>query len=144
MIYEELTVAHLREWGRDVDDVSDRFLGRQVRQSLGYGVRDRDGSLIAIGGVRWRDGRCWAWFDMRRDRRSRWVHRVARELLSALGAAGEREVWATADDSVPGSAVWLKRLGFQPCGGVWRLGLGGISIELGIDAAAERRPGHAS
>ena len=123
MIYEELSAAHLREWGRDVDDLTDADLEYENGKRLGYALRGADGKLIAIGGVRWLspherehgpDVHLIAWFEARG--RSIWVHRTAVYLISALAAAGERIVWAIPDPTIPDAETWLKRLGFAPRG----------------------------
>lgn len=78
------------------------------------------------------------WFRARFERlgdgpgaRSWWVHRIARLFLAALARAGQTEVWAIADPTVPRAEAWLARLGFAPLEhGVWRLGLSRSSSAL--------------
>lgn len=145
MRYEDLTGAHLREWGRDVDHLTDADLEYEAGRRFGYALRGDDGQLKAIGGVKWLDGReeqdrpgvhLIAWFEGRD--RSIWVHRMAIYLLSALAAAGERVVWAIPDPTIPGAERWMERLGFSPRGdGVWQRGVattGGESSLSRIDA----------
>ena len=147
MRYEELTAARLREWGRDVEGLSDAELEQEDRQRMGYALRGADGALQAIGGVRWLaehekkwgpDVHLLGWFEGRG--RSIWVHRMAIYVLSALAAAGERVVWAIPDPTIPNAEEWLRRLGFTPRGdGVWRRELDSDCNDGRVDAAEGRR-----
>lgn len=131
MILEDLTGATFREWGGVEEGVTDEQLDAELAWRWGYVLRDASGALAAIGGVRWFSAgacehgpeiTCLAWFEARCC--SIWVHRQARFFLSALVAAGQRDVWAIPDPTIPKAQAWLKRLGFQPHeNGVWRLGV---------------------
>ncbi len=144
MIYEPLSEAILREWGRDIDDDTD--VAHEDRQRLGYALRGDDGELKAIGGVRWMkpherthgpDVHLLGWFESRD--RSIWVHRMALYVLGALAAAGERVVWAIPDPTIPEAENWLRRLGFSPRGdGVWRRDLDSDGGENRDDRAVGR------
>lgn len=112
--YVPLTQAHLDAWGAEftADDMA------------GLALEDDDGRVLALGGVRWVDGRAWCHFDSV-PAASPFVHRAALHIVSAVLSAGETTLYAHCDETRPRSRAWLERFGFvETEGGVWVCELG--------------------
>lgn len=92
---------------------------------LGYAAY-LDGSLSGVGAVYWIGGKasgralgCFALDEkFRADRRSRWVHRRAIEVLD-LAHRIAPEIYADLDPDIPNALKFIKRLGFVEKSGEW-------------------------
>lgn len=125
--YVPLTQAHLDAWGAEftIDDM--------VGLALVDGER-----VLALGGVRWVDGRAWCHFDAVPEA-SPFVHRAAVHVASAVLSAGETTLYAHCDETRPRARAWLERFGFVEAeDGVWICGLGSGSSSGGGRSRARR------
>lgn len=112
--YVSLEQAHLDAWGADFD----------AEHMVGLTLIDDDGRILALGGVRWCEGKAWCHFDSVADT-SPFVHRAAVRIASAVFSAGETTLYATCDEARPRARAWLERFGFrEQDGGVWVCELG--------------------
>jgi hypothetical protein len=79
-------------------------------------VMERDGEIIAIGGIALTRGRWIGFCDLQPEARVYKMHiaRAARRFLAKARADGIRFIYAGRDEAEPGSLAWLTSLGFIP------------------------------
>lgn len=120
LIAEDLTPAHVEEWGLELEPVP----------MMGFALRGEAG-LAALGLVTWVETPAdpalpagwWVWFDSR-GAVSPLAHRYAVKIRDALKAAGASSIHAFMDGDIPKAEAWMRRLGFRPWReDVWRLDL---------------------
>jgi hypothetical protein len=119
--YEDITAAHIREWGETI--IPDDNL------ICGFACRDATGRLAALFCAFPFEGRWWATFD-RNERCTLSVHRQVLKALDALAAVdidGKQaitELWALCDEARPRAREWMEHVGFRPVNEMeWKLGL---------------------
>ncbi len=129
--YVPLTQAHLDAWGAEFT----------ADEMAGLALVDGD-RVLALGGVRWVDGRAWCHFDAVPEA-SPFVHRAAVHVASAVLSAGETTLYAHCDETRPRARAWLERFGFvEQDGGVWVCELGSGGIGGGQQGRRGRRLDH--
>lgn len=90
----------------------------QYPDAVGFARLDENGAVVAIGALDLDEhGRVWAMFGGSAHPTD---HRYALAMLQSLLSEGIAEIWAECDYSIPGAEKWLRRLGFEPVGEVWR------------------------
>lgn len=79
-------------------------------------VGEFEGKPVGAGGLAWRFGRCWLWFNVA-DSRPQFALAAVRQgkkLIAMAKALGEQTVYCWRDASVPSSAKLLRMMGFKP------------------------------
>lgn len=127
-IVEPITYHHLIEardlgWG-GWEKWGDAYL--RYLPMVGYAARSSDGALIGVGCVVWigkpSTGRAIGCFaiteEFRANPRSRWVHRLAIEVLE-LAHEATPVIYADVDKDIPNAVEFLARLGFVEENGEW-------------------------
>jgi hypothetical protein len=114
--YSHIVEATFDGWGG-----WEKWGGNRLRYMRMFGLAGReDGRLVSFGGLFWLSGprsapeACVALRpDFLGSSRSRWVHRVAIEVLDAAREIAP-VVLARCDPGLVTAPVWLERLGFEP------------------------------
>ena len=81
---------------------------------------EKDGNIIAMGGVFRKNDRWFAFCDLRDEVRSHktTLMRAGKKMVDMVGSMGIRFMYAYPDPEEPRSALWLMSLGFEPDGNV--------------------------
>ena len=97
---------------------AEAFYGRPIDWPIAGLAIERDGRVIAMGGVAWRDDGCFGFLDCPPEHMPspRAAIRLARMVVFAVKAAGEDEVMAARDSRIPMSDKFLRLVGFKPSG----------------------------
>ncbi len=95
---------------------AEAFYGKAVPWPWSGLAIERDGKVVALGGVAWRDDGTWAFLDCPRELMPHpfRAHKLALRVLAAVFAGGETEILVRPTPGVPTAKRWLSALGFAP------------------------------
>jgi hypothetical protein len=93
----------------------DAFSSMAGKPSIRAVCMEKDGRIIALGGIAFAKGRWIGFCDLMPEARQHKMHimRGARRFMAAARKSGVRYIYAAADLDEPRSICWLQSLGFR-------------------------------